>query len=192
MTRIPQPRTVFLDRDGVINHDAPDYIRSWGEFHFLPGSLSALKMLAEKKIRVIVVTNQSGVGRGLIAPETLEDMFRRMRAAVESSGGRIDDILHCPHAPDDNCRCRKPLPGMILTAAERHGIDLRKSVMVGDSARDIECGKAAGCGRTVLVRTGIHPDEAIGALVRKNIPPDLVADNLLLAAKWIIEQNLDG
>ena len=178
--------TVFLDRDGVINVDSPDYIKSWAEFRFIPGSQAAIARLTRAGLTAIVVTNQSAVGRGLMPLAELESMHRRLSRAVADSGGRIADILFCPHRPGDGCGCRKPAPGMILTACERFGVDPVRSVMVGDSAKDILAGKAAGCGLTVLVQTGSGP-AAIAALEADGHFPDHVAADLGQAVSWILD-----
>lgn len=175
--------TVFLDRDGVINADSPDYITSWAVFHFLPRSLEAIARLTRAGIRVIVITNQSAVGRGMLTRTTLESMHRRLNEAVAEAGGRITDVFYCPHRPDEDCGCRKPKPGMILAARDRYGIDLAHAVMVGDSARDIQAGKAAGCGWTVLVQAG----EA-AALAANGQTPDHVAADLYRAVGWILNR----
>ncbi len=147
-------RTVFLDRDGVINADSPDYIKSWKEFRFLPGSLEAIRRLTENGYTLIVITNQSAVGRGMISLDTLKDMHGRMCRRIAEAGGRITDVFFCPHHPADGCDCRKPKPGMILKSAETHAIDLSHAWMIGDSAKDIECGLRAGCSGTILVKSG--------------------------------------
>lgn len=144
---------VFLDRDGVINENRPDYVKSWSEFEFLPGSLKALAALHRAGYRIVVVTNQSGVGRGLISRETLHDIHARLLATVRQYGGDIEHVLYCPHRPEDDCHCRKPQPGMLLAAANALKIDLRQSFMVGDAFTDIQAGQAAGC-RCFLVLTG--------------------------------------
>jgi len=179
--------TVFLDRDGVINVDSPDYIKSWEAFRFLPGSLEAIARLTRAGLAVIVITNQSAVNRGMMPLEELETIHRRMCRAAADSGGRIADIFFCPHRPDENCDCRKPRPGMILAAAERHGTDLSGSVMVGDSEKDILVGRAAGCGATVLVKTG-NGETAMQSLARKGTLPDHVANDLAAAVKWILDR----
>ena len=150
-------KVIFLDRDGVINHDSPDYIKSWAEYEFLPGSLEALASLSEAGYTLIVITNQSIIGRGMVPLEVLQDIHQRMRQAVAEAGGRIYDILYCPHRPDEHCDCRKPEPGLILQAQARHRIDLSEAIMIGDNAKDVECGRRAGCGATILVRTGSGP-----------------------------------
>ncbi len=177
--------TVFLDRDGVINADSPDYIKSWAEFHFIPGSLAAIARLTLAGLQVVIITNQSAVNRGLLSVSGLESIHRNLKRAVQESGGRIADLLFCPHRPDQGCECRKPKPGMILAAQQRHGIALVQSVMVGDSATDILAGKAAGCGRTVLVETGNGRDAA-RSLAAVDAAPDHIAVNLDHAATWIL------
>lgn len=176
--------TVFLDRDGVINHDSDAYIKHPDEFHFISKSPDAIALLTAEGFQVILVTNQSAVGRGMISDRILDAIFKKMTQGVEQAGGRINDIFFCPHAPDQGCDCRKPKPGMILRAVDRHGIDLKKAVMVGDSAKDIECGKNAGCAVTILVKTG-NGEKALAALKEKGIAPDFFARDLYEAACWI-------
>jgi D-glycero-D-manno-heptose 1,7-bisphosphate phosphatase len=178
-------KVVFLDRDGVINRDSPDYIKSWSEFKFLPGSLRALEKLTRKGFGLIVITNQSAVNRGMMSLKDLDLIHARMRTTVAAGGGKISDVFFCPHTPDEGCRCRKPEPGLIHQACRRYAIDLKNAWMVGDSAKDIECARNAGCGRTILVRTG-NGAEAQTILARKNISPDYVAEDLDAAADWII------
>jgi D-glycero-D-manno-heptose 1,7-bisphosphate phosphatase len=178
--------TVFLDRDGVINVDAPDYIKSWAEFSFIPGSLDAIARLTEAGIMVIIITNQSAVNRGMISLTELETMHSRLGQAISDSGGRLTGIFFCPHRPDEGCGCRKPKPGMIFAARERYGIDLARAFMVGDSVKDILAGKAAGC-RTILVKTG-NGNAAIQSLQEAGQSPDHVAANLDGAARWILDQ----
>lgn len=173
-------RVVFLDRDGVINRDSPDYIKSLAEFEFLPGSLEALRRLAEHGFEAVIVTNQSALGRGWVTADVLAAIHLRLCDEVRDHGGRIRDILVCPHRPDENCDCRKPRPGLILEARRRHGIDLSSAVMIGDSAKDIECALNAGVGANVLVRTG-NGRQAESVLRRRGIVPDCIADDLLSA-----------
>ncbi len=177
--------TVFLDRDGVINVDSPNYIKSWDEFCFIAGSRDAIARLNRHGITVIVVTNQSMINRGMVPLAVLQTMHANLCRAVGDSGGLITDIFFCPHRPDESCVCRKPAPGMILEARERHGIDLTRAVMVGDSAKDILAGRAAGCGWTVLVRTG-NGLQAADALAGEGIRPDHLADDLAAAVTWIL------
>ena len=181
-------KVVFLDRDGTINRDSPDYIKSWEEFEFLPGSVKAIEKLNANGFTTIVITNQSALPRKLISLEELEGIHTMMRQIVQSNGGKIKDVFYCPHMPDDECDCRKPAPGLILRAQRKYSIDLLDAVMVGDSHRDIECGHNAGCGNTVLVKTGIHKNAA-RRLAKKGIVPDYVAEYLYDAAQWIINSH---
>lgn len=182
-------KVIFLDRDGVINRDSSDYIKSWAEYEFLPRSLDALKELTGAGFTLIVITNQSIINRGMVLPEVLADTHRRMSAAVEAAGGRIDDIFFCAHRPDENCDCRKPKPGLILQAQRRHDIDLGTSVMIGDSAKDILCGRNAGCGSTILVKTG-NGRTAEKELSARQVRPDAIADDLRQAAQLILSGHL--
>ena len=176
---------IFLDRDGVINYDSPDYIKSWKEFEFLPGSLEAMAALTRAGCHLIVITNQSIIGRGMVPLPVLEDMFGRMRQAVAEAGGKIFDIFYCPHHPDENCDCRKPEPGLIFQAKTEHCIDLPTTVMIGDNIKDVLCGQNAGCGATVLVRTG-SGEQAEKELDSKRVSPTLVVDDLAAAADKIL------
>lgn len=181
-------KVVFIDRDGVINKDSADYIKNCDEFEFLPGSLEAFKLLKTEGYETIVITNQSVIGRNMVTPDGLNSIFAKLIDGVEAAGGNIKDIFFCPHIPDDHCQCRKPLPGMIINAHEKYGINLRTSYMIGDSVKDIECSKNAGCGFSVLVKTG-NGLKAVIELAEKKTAPDYIAENLLDAAKWIIKNN---
>ena len=172
--------TVFLDRDGVINRRRPDHVKSWEEFEFLPGSLDALASLRQAGVRVIVITNQSVVGRGLITEEDLERIHRRMVEVVESGGGRIDRIYACPHAPELHCACRKPGTELFQRASAELGIDLRTSFMVGDSETDVLAAKAAGS-RPVLVSEAPGEHAADCSVVR-----DLSEAVQLIAAQTVM------
>lgn len=182
MTREPL-RVVFLDRDGVINHDSPDYIRRWSDVRFIPGSLSAVRMLNDAGFAVIVVTNQSAVHRGLISPVELDRIHRNMKRAAAAAGGCITDVFFCPHLPEEGCDCRKPRPGLIRRARNKYPIDLEKSYMVGDRTTDIECARRAGCGGSVLVSAG---NTAAFPGVDEGPHPDMTVVNLAEAARWII------
>lgn len=182
------PDTIFIDRDGVINQDSPNYIKSRSEFFPLPGSIEAMVRLTQAGIRVIIITNQSAVNRGMIPLAELLAIHQELCAAVSAQGGRITDIFFCPHRPDENCDCRKPKPGLMLAAGKRHRIDLSRSIMIGDSAKDILAGQAAGCGRTVLVQTG-NGKGALQSLDQTGRGPDHVAVDLSAAADWILDQH---
>jgi D-glycero-D-manno-heptose 1,7-bisphosphate phosphatase len=146
-------QAVFLDRDGTINWERADYVKSWEEYEWLPGALAALCALAELHVPIFVVTNQSIVGRGILDTSALQAIHARVRAEVSAAGGRLDDFFICPHAPADQCGCRKPKPGLLLEAAARYQLDLERCVFVGDSISDMQAAQAAGCA-WLLVRTG--------------------------------------
>jgi len=178
-------KVVFLDRDGVINRDSSNYIKSWSEFEFIPGSLEAIRQLTLKGFVIIIITNQSVINRNMVSKKGLEHIHTMMKRDILSHGGEIKDIFFCPHIPEDQCDCRKPKPGLIYQAAQKYQIDIKAAVMVGDSAKDIECARSAGCKHTVLVQTG-NGTAAEKILKAKKIFPDFAARDLLHAAKWIL------
>lgn len=147
---------LFLDRDGVINERIRDgYVRTWDGFHFLPGVLDALRSLAAWAPRIVVVTNQQGVGKRLMSVDALEDIHRQMVSDVAQAGGRIDAVQFCPHLASEECACRKPLPGMATAYLDAHpDIDGSLSIMVGDTDSDIEMARRLGAitGGCVAVR----------------------------------------
>jgi len=151
--RLSKSSVVVLDRDGVINEDSPDFIKTPAEWHALPGSLEAIARLHHAGITVVVATNQSGVGRGLLSIDTLWDIHRKMLAEVSAAGGYIDRIFFCLHGPDEGCECRKPKPGLLYQAAEYLACGLENMIVIGDSARDLESAVVVGA-RPILVRTG--------------------------------------
>ncbi|MET0332949.1 MAG: D-glycero-beta-D-manno-heptose 1,7-bisphosphate 7-phosphatase [Rhizobacter sp.] len=144
---------IILDRDGTINEDRDDFVKSADEWVPLPGALEAIARLNQAGWQTVVATNQSGLGRGLFDMAALNAMHTKMNAALARVGGRVGAVFFCPHAPEDQCSCRKPLPGLYEQIGERYGADLRKVPVVGDSARDLEAAVAAGC-PPHLVRTG--------------------------------------
>ncbi len=146
-------KLVVLDRDGVINLDSDQYIKSPAEWTPIPGSLEAIARLTQAGFRVVVATNQSGLERGLFDMATLNAMHDKMHKAVNQLGGRIDAVFFCPHAQDAGCACRKPKPGMLLEIAERFKLALAGVPAIGDSLRDLQAASAAGA-RPVLVLTG--------------------------------------
>jgi histidinol-phosphate phosphatase family protein len=129
---------VFIDRDGVINENPPAYVKSWDEFHFLPGVIVAMKQLAECPWPIVIITNQSVVGRGIIELDELNHIHNCMVAEITAAGGRIDGIYVCPHHPDQVCECRKPAPGLLLKAAEEMSLDRAQSLLIGDSWSDVD------------------------------------------------------
>lgn len=146
-------KLVILDRDGVINFDSAQFIKSPDEWKPIPGSLNAIARLNQNGFRVVVATNQSGVGRDLFDMDTLNRIHQKMHKAAAEAGGRIDAIFYCPHTADSACDCRKPKPGMFRRISETLNIDLKGVPTVGDSLRDLQAGAAVGC-QPMLVRTG--------------------------------------
>jgi histidinol-phosphate phosphatase family protein len=172
---------IFLDRDGVINEDRPDYVKSWAEFRFIRGVLPALRRLKSGGMPVVVITNQSAVGRGLITPSVLEGIHRKMLRAVERGGGEIAGIYYCPHRPDENCACRKPGDGLIRQAADDLKIDLPKSLLIGDTGKDLGAGEKAGC-LTALVLTGQGRGTLAGLFSGERAErPDFICRDLVAA-----------
>mgnify|MGYP001819494280 CR=1 FL=1 len=180
-------KVVFLDRDGTINVDSANYVKSRSEFEFNPGSIEAIRDLTVNGFAAIVITNQSALARGFVSLPELDAMHAMMCREVAAAGGKITDIFFCPHLPDDGCDCRKPAAGLIDQATQKYNIDLADSIMVGDSAKDIACGRNAGCGGTVLVKSGLG-DDVGKELLKKSISADFVAENLREAAGWIVSQ----
>jgi len=178
---------VFIDRDGVINKDSCDYIKTESEFEFIPKSPEAIALLTQNGFQVIVITNQSLIGRKMITQKTLDAIFKKMTQGIKKAGGDIRDIFFCPHTPADHCFCRKPNPGLILAAQKKYQIDLDHSFMVGDSAKDIECARNAGVSNALLVKTG-NGLTARDQLFQKGIIPDFIGSDLYEAALWIINR----
>lgn len=144
---------IVLDRDGVINRDSAEFIKSAAEWLPLPGSIAAIGALSRAGYTVAVASNQSGLARGLFDRRALDAMHRKLRRLVNAAGGRIDRIVVCPHGPDDGCRCRKPAPGLLERLARHYRIPMADVPVVGDSLRDLEAAAAVGA-RPILVRTG--------------------------------------
>jgi D-glycero-D-manno-heptose 1,7-bisphosphate phosphatase len=148
-----QDRYVLLDRDGVINHDSDDFIKAPEQWHALDGSLEAIALLNSYGYKVAVITNQSGLARGLFDQATLDSIHAKMRQLASEKGGKIAAIYVCPHAPDSDCLCRKPKPGLLHTFAAEHDVALADTVFIGDALRDIQAALAAGA-QPILVKTG--------------------------------------
>jgi D-glycero-D-manno-heptose 1,7-bisphosphate phosphatase len=177
-------KLVILDRDGVVNHDSDDFIKSPGEWIPIPGSLEAIARLNQAGYRVIVASNQSGIARGLFNVVTLNAIHKKMHESAQLVGAHIDAIFFCPHAADDNCDCRKPKPGMLHEIAKRFNVSLKGVPAVGDSLRDLQAGFVSGC-TPYLVLTGKGKiTHAKGGLPpTTTVYPDLasVVDHLLKA-----------
>jgi D-glycero-D-manno-heptose 1,7-bisphosphate phosphatase len=181
-------KLVILDRDGTINEDSADFIKSAAEWKPLPGALEAIARLTHAGWHVVVATNQSGLGRGYFDVAALNAMHSKLHKLLAAVGGRVDAIFYCPHAPDQACHCRKPAPGLFAQIGERYGIDLKGVPTVGDSARDLVAGAALGC-EPHLVLTGK------GAALRGQPLPDAfpadteVHDDLLACVEALLSRD---
>lgn len=147
--RVP---TIILDRDGVLNKKPKkaEYVTKWSEFEWLPGAKESLALLKKNGYRIIVITNQAGIARGMLTEDDLNDIHNKMKQQVESAGETIDAIYYCPHGWDDDCECRKPKPGMLFQAQKDFNLDLKKTYFIGDDERDVQAGQTAGC-KTILL-----------------------------------------
>ncbi|WP_049723021.1 D-glycero-beta-D-manno-heptose 1,7-bisphosphate 7-phosphatase [Gilvimarinus polysaccharolyticus] len=146
-------KLVILDRDGVINQDTGDFVRNADEWQPIPGSIAAIARLHQAGFTVVVATNQSGLARGHFDLDDLEAMHAKLTQLVEAEGAELGAIFYCPHGPDDNCKCRKPLPGLVDAIEAEFNTSAEGVALVGDSLRDLQTGLAKGC-RLILVETG--------------------------------------
>lgn len=178
---MPAGGLVVIDRDGVINEDSDDFIKSVAEWRPIPGSLEAIAALTRGGLRVAVVTNQSGVGRGLFDEATLAAIHEHMRAQVRAAGGELAGIYYCPHRPDVGCDCRKPRPGMLLALEHELRLPVRGAPFIGDRRSDIEAAQAVGA-RPILVRTGAGANTE-RALTATGVP---IFDDLWAAAQSLL------
>ena len=175
-------KLIILDRDGVINFDSDQFIKNPEEWRPIPGSLEAIARLCQANYRVVVSTNQSGLGRGLFDMHTLNAIHDKMHKSVALSGGRIDAIFFCPHTADFDCHCRKPKPGMLEDIAARYNVNLRNVPVVGDSLRDLEAATKVGA-QPILVLSGKGKDTlATGGLPEGT----LVYADLAVAAATLV------
>lgn len=164
---------IFLDRDGVLIENRSDYVRDWSHVQVFPEAIRALSLPAIKKFKIVIVTNQSAVGRGLVTLEAAGEINERLVNLIRARGGKVDGVYMCPHKPDDGCNCRKPRPGLLLEAAKDLSLDLQRSWMIGDAWSDVQAGQAAGVWRSILVRTGRGSEQLLQAR------PDDVSDHLV-------------
>jgi len=176
--------TIFLDRDGTLNPD-PGYIRSSDQYELFPGVPQALARLKQAGARLIVVTNQSGVARGLLSLDDLDAIHQKLRRLLHEAGASLDAIYFCPHHPDEQCRCRKPNAGMIDQALRDGGIDLSRSYLIGDQGRDMELAKRIGA-RSILVTAGADRSRPAATVESAELVPDWKASSLAEAADWIL------
>jgi D-glycero-D-manno-heptose 1,7-bisphosphate phosphatase len=180
---------VFLDRDGVIVQNRENYIRSWKDVEFLPDSLQALKQLSQTPYKIIIITNQSAIGRGIITLEEAETINQLIVNEIRVAGGRIDGLFMCPHTPDDLCMCRKPLPGLFFQAADSLSIDLSSSAIIGDALTDLQAGLSAGIRTLFLVKTGRGQEQY--QLCKTTFHPNiLIIDHLLSAVNIILSKSV--
>ena len=182
-------KLVILDRDGTINEDRDDYVKSPTEWVPIPGSLEAIARLNHAGWHTVVATNQSGLARGLFDMATLNAIHAKMNRELAELGGRIDAVFFCPHGPDDGCACRKPLPGLFTTIGERYGVALKETYAVGDSLRDLLAGVAAGCAPH-LVRTGkgARLDAAALRSLVELAPHAVIHDDLAAFSQQLIQR----
>jgi len=178
-------KAIFLDRDGTINYDSKDYIKSAEEFKLFPFSVEALVKLYQKNFELIIITNQSGISRGFFTDEDLQNIHNKLIRELDKQDAKLLDIFYCPHSFDSMCQCRKPNTGNIIKAVDKYNIDLSKSWFVGDSEKDIIAGNNSGC-KTAFVLSGVR---GLTKEIVENwkIKPDLIEENLLTTADKIIE-----
>jgi D-glycero-D-manno-heptose 1,7-bisphosphate phosphatase len=179
-------RAVFLDRDGVLIENRSDYVRDWSHVAILPFAIDALSNLHKEGFKIIIVTNQSAVGRGIMTLETASEINNRLTNTIKQNGGWIDAVYMCPHAPQDNCNCRKPQPGLLLQAARELSLDLGSSWMVGDAWSDVLAGQSAGLHETIIVRTGRGSSQLVSPRPI-GVQPFLISDDLFSASKTITD-----
>jgi len=186
-------RAIFIDRDGTLNEEV-GYVRNLSDFRLFDFSAEAVKLINQSGWLAIVVTNQSGIARGLFTEGFLKEVHNRMMNELAENGAQIDAIYYCPHHPEvgeppyrRDCDCRKPKPGLLLSAAEDFDLDLAASAVIGDRFRDIEMAQAVGA-RGVLVLTGYGREELENESSGWGRQPDYVAENLLEAVRWVIKK----
>lgn len=171
---------IFLDRDGVLIENRADYVRDWSQVKIYPEAIRALSFPAIKNYKIVIVTNQSAIGRGLLLQETAEEINSRLVNLIHQQGGQVHAVYMCPHKPDDGCFCRKPKPGLLLQAVKDLSLDLKRSWMIGDAWSDVQAGQTAGVKKAVLLKTG-RGREQLTQLRPKNISNHLIFENLPLA-----------
>jgi D-glycero-D-manno-heptose 1,7-bisphosphate phosphatase len=185
----PIPKLIILGRDGILNEFREDHIKAPEEWVAVPGALEAVSRLNHAGWHVVVATNQSGIGRGMIDMAAVNAVHAQMMRSLQGFGGRIDAVFFCPHTPEDQCDCRKPLPGMVLDIGRRYGVDLREVPMVGDTLRDLQAAQAAGC-EPHLVRSGraaaLSPAEV--AELTAQVPGTFVHQDLGELATHLLER----
>ena len=179
---------IFLDRDGVIIENREDYVRDWSQVCIFDDAVRALSNSKLNNHKIVIVTNQSAVGRGIIPLETAENINDRLVQLIRAQGGRIDGAYLCPHGPDDGCDCRKPKPGLLLRAARELSLDLKRSWMIGDAWSDVQAGLSAGVRGTIILKTGRGADQ-LSLPEPENVAGFLVCENLSQAVDIILERD---
>jgi len=178
-------QAIFLDRDGVIIENRREYVRAWNEVQIFPEALQALAALEGLPYKTVIVTNQSAIGRGLLAADQADEINRRLIQAIEAAGGKVDGLFVCPHAPEQACECRKPLPGLLFQAQKALDLDLPQSILIGDALTDLQAGRAAGVGALALIRTGRGREQEALAQ-RDGFDPNFTFENLAAAFEALL------
>jgi histidinol-phosphate phosphatase family protein len=163
---LPLSRAVFLDRDGVLTRERQDYIKTPDELEILPGLEAPLLEIQKRGFRIVIITNQSVIGRGLTTHREMSKIHEKLRRELGRFGCTIDAIYYCPHRPDEECDCRKPNPGLILKASNELGIDTARSWMIGDKDMDLEAAKRAGCRGIKITTNGADLLKAVRQIAR--------------------------
>lgn len=176
---------IFLDRDGVLIENRSDYVRDWSQVRIFSKALEVLSLTGIKGYKVVLITNQSGIGRKLITLETADEINRKLVDVIKEKGGQIDGVYVCPHRPDEQCSCRKPQPGLILQAASELALDLQRSWMIGDAWSDLLAGKAAGIPGVIMVKTGRGAEQLMQP-VPESMDGYLVFNDLSDAVNYIV------
>lgn len=182
-------KPIFIDRDGVINKDPGGwtehgYVTTWQQFHFLPGSLKAIKKLTDAGYEIVVVSNQAGINKGFYAMQALNEITGLMLKEIEKNGGRIHSVHYCPHRAEDNCGCRKPETGLFEKAVRGQSVNFNKTYFIGDGVMDVEAGIRMGL-KTILLLSGKTRLEDVEKLEAK---PDFIKKDLKEAVDWILSK----
>jgi histidinol-phosphate phosphatase family protein len=180
-------KAVFVDRDGTLNVNI-DYLSDPAGYQLYPGAAEGLRLLREKGFLIVVVTNQSGIGRGFFDEPTLHRIHDKMKADLAKGGASIDALYFCPHTPEQKCACRKPGTEMFERAIKEHGIDPKRSFVIGDMRMDVEAGKRIGA-RTALVPEPKNREKTLREMDGWGFKPDFVGEDFLVAVKWILTQS---
>ena len=171
---------ILLDRDGVLIENRSDYVRDWSQVKIIPEAIQVLSLATARNYKVVIVTNQSAIGRGLVLPANAEEINRRLLHLIHQHGGQVDAVYMCTHKPDDDCFCRKPRPGLLLQAARELSLDLQRSWMIGDAWSDVQAGQRAGVRHTVLLKTGRGSEQLLQPCPEE-LTSHLIFDNLPMA-----------